>query len=66
MKLLVFGATGGTGREVVAQALGQGHVVTAFVRNPAALTAHPAHRLGTFASPEAKVGGRSAAPRPRP
>jgi putative NADH-flavin reductase len=38
MKLLVFGATGGTGREVVAQALGQGHLVTAFVRNPAALT----------------------------
>jgi putative NADH-flavin reductase len=38
MKLLVFGATGGTGRAIVAQALDQGHVVTAFVRNPAALT----------------------------
>jgi len=38
MKLLVFGGTGGTGREIVAQALGQGHVVTALVRNPAALT----------------------------
>jgi hypothetical protein len=38
MKLLVFGGTGGTGCEIVAQALGQGHVVTAFVRNPAALT----------------------------
>jgi putative NADH-flavin reductase len=38
VKLLVFGGTGGTGREIVAQALSQGHVVTAFVRNPAALT----------------------------
>jgi putative NADH-flavin reductase len=34
MKLLVFGATGGTGRQLVQQALAQGHVVTAFVRNP--------------------------------
>jgi putative NADH-flavin reductase len=31
-KILVLGATGGTGREVVAQALQQGHEVTAFVR----------------------------------
>ena len=38
MKLLVFGATGGTGREIVAQGLDQGHVVTACVRNPAAIT----------------------------
>jgi putative NADH-flavin reductase len=38
MKFLVFGVTGGTGREILAQALGQGHSVTAFVRNPAALT----------------------------
>lgn len=35
MKLLIFGATGGTGRELVRQALNQGHSVTAFVRNPA-------------------------------
>ena len=34
MKLLVLGATGGTGREVVAQALRHGHDVTAFVRDP--------------------------------
>jgi putative NADH-flavin reductase len=33
MKLLVFGATGGTGRQLVQQALAQGDVVTAFVRN---------------------------------
>jgi putative NADH-flavin reductase len=38
MKLLVFGATGGTGREIVAQGLDQGHVLTAFARNPTALT----------------------------
>lgn len=37
MKLIIFGATGGTGRQLVAQALEQGHDVTAFVRNPAKL-----------------------------
>ena len=35
MKLLIVGASGGTGRELVNQALEQGHNVTAFVRNPA-------------------------------
>jgi len=34
MKIAVFGATGGTGSEIVKQALERGHVVTAFVRNP--------------------------------
>lgn len=34
MKLTVFGATGGTGRHLVEQALEQGHDVTAFVRDP--------------------------------
>ncbi|MBX2991270.1 MAG: SDR family oxidoreductase [Bacteroidetes bacterium] len=37
MNLLIVGATGGTGRELVKQALAQGHKVTAFVRNPADL-----------------------------
>ena len=32
MKLLVLGATGGTGRQVVSQALAAGHTVTAYVR----------------------------------
>ena len=35
MRVIVFGATGGTGREIVKQALERGHDVTAFVRNPA-------------------------------
>jgi putative NADH-flavin reductase len=33
MKLLILGATGATGFEVVAQAVERGHTVTAFVRN---------------------------------
>jgi putative NADH-flavin reductase len=33
-RILVLGATGGTGQEVVAQALEQGHAVTAFARRP--------------------------------
>jgi putative NADH-flavin reductase len=35
MKLLIFGSTGGTGRELLKQALAQGHSVTAYARNPA-------------------------------
>ena len=34
MKLAIFGSTGRTGRELVAQALAQGHEVTAFARAP--------------------------------
>ena len=34
MKLLVLGATGGTGIEIVRQAVAQRHEVTAFVRSP--------------------------------
>ena len=44
MKLLVVGATGGTGRELVTQALRQGHDVTVLVRDPRKL-ATPASRL---------------------
>lgn len=37
MKLTVFGATGGTGRQVVGQALAAGHEVTALARDPGKL-----------------------------
>lgn len=42
MRLLIFGANGKTGRQLVEQSLAQGHAVTAFVRNPAKLNVtHP-------------------------
>ena len=41
MRILVLGATGGTGTQVVAQALEQRHIVTAFVRDPARLKSKP-------------------------
>jgi putative NADH-flavin reductase len=42
MKLLIIGATGGTGKQVVQQALQQGFTVTAFVRTPLKLNiTHP-------------------------
>ena len=34
MKLLIIGGTGGTGKELIEQALEQGHSLTALVRNP--------------------------------
>ncbi|MEO5581652.1 MAG: SDR family oxidoreductase [Saprospiraceae bacterium] len=37
MNIIIFGASGATGHELVNQALTQGHFVTAFVRNPAKL-----------------------------
>lgn len=37
MRVLVIGATGGSGRQLVQQALALGHQVTAFVRDPAKL-----------------------------
>jgi putative NADH-flavin reductase len=35
VKIIIFGSTGGTGRELIRQALDQGHDVTAHARNPA-------------------------------
>ncbi|MFF4579029.1 NAD(P)-dependent oxidoreductase [Streptomyces sp. NPDC001389] len=45
MKITVFGATGGVGREVVRQALAAGHEVTAVVRDPARLDVPAQERL---------------------
>ena len=42
MKIVVFGASGGTGLKVVEQALEAGHTVTAFVRTPSRISLqHP-------------------------
>lgn len=42
MKIALFGATGGTGRELVRQGLEQGHQISALVRDPAKLVVdHP-------------------------
>jgi putative NADH-flavin reductase len=42
LRVLIVGATGGTGRQLVMQALERGHEVTAMARNPAALDiTHP-------------------------
>lgn len=38
MRILIIGATGGTGRELVRQALERGHHVTALARDPARIT----------------------------
>jgi putative NADH-flavin reductase len=38
MKLTILGATGGTGRQLVREAIGAGHEVTAIVRRPDAIT----------------------------
>jgi putative NADH-flavin reductase len=37
MKVLIIGATGGTGQELLRQALEHGHTVTALARTPAAI-----------------------------
>jgi putative NADH-flavin reductase len=66
MNVLVFGPTGGTGRALVRQALDQGHQVTAFAHDPAAVTTrHPRLRVvqGDALDPtavERAVGGHQA------
>jgi len=46
VRVLIVGATGGTGRQLVAQALERGYEVTALVRNPSRLHVdHPRLRL---------------------
>lgn len=65
-RLLIVGATGGTGRQLVAQALERGFWVTALVRNPARLrldherlTVIPGNVLDT-ASLDAAMRGQEA------
>ncbi len=66
MKLLIFGATGSIGRQVVEQALEQGHTVTAFARTPAKLDIeHPNLKffqgdVMNFSSVEQAVRGQEA------
>src|SRR5712692_5401039 len=66
MRLLIVGATGGTGRQLIAQALERGHAVTAFVRNPAKLQLeHPQLKVVQgdvldYGSVEAAVRGQEA------
>ncbi|MFE7337523.1 NAD(P)-dependent oxidoreductase [Streptomyces griseus] len=67
MRITVFGATGGVGREVVGQALSAGHEVTAVVRDPDRLPAsldraalHAVVRLDDPAAVRAAVAGRGA------
>jgi len=66
MKLLIFGATGGTGRALIEQALEQGHVVTAFARDPSKVrTAHQNLRVArgdilNSGSVEAAINGQDA------
>lgn len=43
MRLLIFGASGATGRALVAAALAEGHLVTAFVRTPGKLAISHEH-----------------------
>ena len=42
-RVLIIGASGGTGRELVAEALERGYQVTAFVRHPAGVTVEHPH-----------------------
>lgn len=66
LRVLVIGATGGTGRQLVRQALDLGHEVTAFVRKPAKLKIeHPNLRVVKgnvldYASLESAMRGQNA------
>lgn len=64
-RILILGATGGTGRELVKQSLTAGHHVTAFVRNPAKLPPGPVEAvtgdiLRDTASLDKAIGGQDA------
>ena len=54
VKIIVFGPTGGTGRQLGAQALTAGHEVTAFARDAAAVP--PRHGLAVAAGDTRDAG----------
>jgi uncharacterized protein YbjT (DUF2867 family) len=66
MRVLVIGATGGSGQRLVRQALALGYTVTAFVRNPAKLgIEHPNLRVAQgnvldYATVESAMRGQDA------
>jgi len=66
MKLVIFGATGGTGRALVQQALDRGHTVTAFVQKASRLRITDARlRLAVgnvldYGTVEAAIAGQDA------
>lgn len=66
LRVLIIGATGGTGRQLVRQALEQGHEVTAFVRNPQSLKMEHANLrivqgdVLDYASVETAIHGQNA------
>ena len=66
MRVLIIGASGGTGRQLVNQALERGHTVTAFVRDPSRLSIqHPKLKIIKgdvldYSSVEAAVHGQEA------
>lgn len=55
MRIVVFGATGATGRQLVAQALGAGHQVTVFARSAAAIPPQPGLAIVTGDSRDARA-----------
>lgn len=60
MKLTIFGATGGTGRELVEQACAAGHDVTAVVRSPGGLESGPRLTVVTADEITPTIAGRDA------
>ena len=52
MRLTIFAATGGIGRQVLEQAVGAGHEVTAVVRNPAKLSREVRAVTSDLAAPD--------------
>lgn len=61
MKITIFAATGGIGRQALAQAIAAGHDVTAVVRNPRNLSATPA-RIVTADLADADLADADPAP----